>query len=205
MTKADPQTIVAELCEMLQRYNTEKLKLSGDTTLASDLNIRLGRSHGSGHGNRGQVWCRYSNQPVDGSRACAGSRQDRNRPDGGEVSDGHFRQVRPAGAPPPQGPEGRHRSFRRADDRDLFADRSEGQRPAHHPGRHQQLSRPDLRSGLPGRRHRRASARTAPARQARASPTAPTTAISRSNGRCATSSAAARRWCSPPAIRPISA
>ena len=39
MTMTDPQIIVAELCEMLQRYNTEKLQLSADTNLASDLNI----------------------------------------------------------------------------------------------------------------------------------------------------------------------
>lgn len=35
----DPQTIVAELCEILQRYNTKNLQLNGETNLASDLNI----------------------------------------------------------------------------------------------------------------------------------------------------------------------
>ena len=39
MTMADPQVIVAELCAMVQRYNTEKLDLNADTSLASDLNI----------------------------------------------------------------------------------------------------------------------------------------------------------------------
>lgn len=39
MTRADQQTIIAELCDMVQRYNTENLTLSGETNLASDLKI----------------------------------------------------------------------------------------------------------------------------------------------------------------------
>ena len=66
------------------------------------------------------------------------------------------------------------RPVRRAAGRAAFGDRGRDRRPPHHPRRHQQLSRPDLRSRLHRRRRGRAARATAPAPPARASPTAPT-------------------------------